>query len=149
MLAQIKWRHAAVGLAVLGIIVLCAHPVRLNIALLLRPRNFEKENFRDVLVEVLKSPECRRIVIYETAKNHYQYYHFYRNLDTENRAIIANELDIKSMSPDKTPCLWLLQSHVTNETWTDLHRAVQQQGYRVERSIEKIGADAFLYRVGR
>jgi hypothetical protein len=147
-LSQIKWSRAGVGLAVLGIVVLCAHPIRWNIALLLRPDNFEKEDFRDVLVEVLKSPECRQIVVYETARNHYQYYHRYRYLDTESRAIIAKESDIKSMSPGAESCLWLLQSHVTEQTWIGLHRALQQQGYRIERNIKKIGADAFLFQAG-
>jgi uncharacterized membrane protein len=131
----------------LALSMLFAHPIRWSAALILVPQNFEKEDFRDVLVDVLDSPECRRSVfIYRSAKMHYRYYHAYRGLDVQGDAkIVGPGGEIQDVLDQAPRCLWIVFSHVTDADRQVIVDALTKANYPTLRTISKIGASAILF----
>jgi hypothetical protein len=145
-LLTIKWRYVTLTLSLLAVSALLMHPIRWSAALIMRPANFEKENFRDVLANVLDSPECKgKLVIYESARNHYSYYHLYRGFDSEGRAKVVTELEIQDIVSERPPCVWILYSHVLKIKENSITEVLTNGRYRPLHHISKIGADATLY----
>src|SRR5262249_40663116 len=145
-LLTIKRRAVAFTLSVMAVSALLIYPVRWSAALVMRPENFGKENFRDVLADVLASSECRsKILIYESAMNHYSYYHLYRGFDREARAKVVTESEISEISREQPPCLWILFCHAPKSEESSITGVLINRGYRPLHYISKIGADATLY----
>jgi Dolichyl-phosphate-mannose-protein mannosyltransferase len=145
-LLTIKWRYVAFTTSALAVSALLMHPIRWSAALILRPANFEKENFRDVFASVLGSAECKaKIFVYETARNHYSYYHLYRGFDREGRAKVVSELEIRDIVTERPPCFWILYCHMPKIKDDSVTEVLSNGRYRPLHHISKIGADATLY----
>jgi hypothetical protein len=145
-LMTIKWRYVAFASSLLALSAVLVHPIRWAASLILRPAYFEKENFRDVFAKVLDAPECRaKMFIYETAKNHYTYYHLYRSVDRESRAKVVTEPEIRHIVSERPSCFWILYCHVSDIQADSITEDLTNGRYRPLRHITKIGADATLY----
>jgi hypothetical protein len=145
-LLMMKWRHVGLILSSIAVSALLIHPIRWSAALILRPGTFEKENFRDVLAKVLNSSECRsRIFIYESARNHYSYYHLYRGFDNDGTAKVVSQLEIRNLVSERPSCFWILYCHVPKVREDSITEVLTNGRYRPVSHISKIGADAALY----
>jgi hypothetical protein len=145
-LLTIKWRYVALTLSLLAVSALLLYPIRWSAALVLKPANFEKENFRDVFANVLDSSDCdANIFIYESARNHYSYYHLYRGVDREGRAKVVTEPEIRDIVSERPACFWILYAHMPKSQEDTITEVLTNGRYRPVHHIMKIGADATLY----
>ena len=142
----VKWRYIGSLLSFLAVAVLLYQPVHWNLALIVFPENFGRENFRDVFKIVENSQKCKDYVfIHEAAYYHYKYYHDYRGLDLGGEAEILSSTAISNISNHSPKCIWIVYAHVSESEINHITKWLTGLNYNVLNRINKIGASALLY----
>lgn len=145
-LLAIKWRYVGWAALLLAISALLINPLRWNAALIVAPQNFAKENFRQVLANVVSSAECKRnIFIRNGAEKLYEYYDLYGGFDLKYEAKIVTGVGIRKARDEHLPCLWIVYAHVSKADQDSDAVVFSSSHYQAARIINEIGASATLY----
>ena len=145
-LTAVKWRYIGSLLSSLAVAVLLYQPVHWNLALIVFPENFGRENFRDVFKTVESSDKCKDYVfIHEAAYYHYKYYHDYRGFDLDSEVRIVSRTTISNVTNGIPKCIWIVYAHISESEINYITTLLNDSNYDVLNRINKIGASALLY----